>query len=84
VAASLHGNGFGRAMMAEAEKNLRAFGCPKVNLQVRASNARAVGFYEALGYQIEERVSMGKRLGWSDTEIPLFVLRQDKRRFEVS
>lgn len=58
----LRGNGFGRAMMAEAEKGLRALECPKVNLQVRASNGATVSFYKALGYTIEERISMGKRL----------------------
>ena len=54
--------GFGRLMMAEAERRLRRLGCPKVNLQVRASNAAVVEFYRRLDYQIEERVSFGKRL----------------------
>jgi hypothetical protein len=36
--------------------------CLKVNLQVRASSAAVVAFYEGLGYGVEERVSMGKRL----------------------
>jgi ribosomal protein S18 acetylase RimI-like enzyme len=62
VAPNLRGNGFGRAMMAEAEARLRSLDCPKVNLQVRGSNAGAVGFYQALGYITEERISMGKRL----------------------
>jgi ribosomal protein S18 acetylase RimI-like enzyme len=62
VAPQLQGNGFGRAMMAEAERCLRALDCPKINLQVRASNALTTGFYQALGYAIEERISMGKRL----------------------
>jgi ribosomal protein S18 acetylase RimI-like enzyme len=54
--------GFGRAMMAEAERRLAALGCPKVNLQVRASNEAVVAFYRKLGYAVEERVSLGKRL----------------------
>lgn len=62
VAPDLRRDGFGRAMMAEAESRLRNLGCPKVNLQVRSSNASVVRFYQALGYAIEERVSMGKRL----------------------
>ena len=62
VAPDLRRNAFGRAMMAEAESRLRSLGCPKVNLQVRTSNAGVVRFYQALGYAIEERVSMGKRL----------------------
>jgi len=54
--------GRGRAMMREAEKQLRQLGCPKINLQVRASNEEVVKFYRALGYAVEERISMGKRL----------------------
>jgi ribosomal protein S18 acetylase RimI-like enzyme len=54
--------GFGRAIMNEAERRLRQIGCTKINLQVRASNQGVVSFYEKLGYAVEERVSMGKRL----------------------
>lgn len=54
--------GVGAALMARVEEGLRATGCPKLNLQVRASNREAVAFYERLGYAVEERVSMGKRL----------------------
>ena len=54
--------GFARAMIAEAERRLAAMGCPKVNLQVRAANEQVVAFYRNLGYAVEERVSMGKRL----------------------
>ena len=53
---------YGRQMMAEAEQALAARGCPKVNLQIRASNTAVVAFYESLGYAIDEVVSMGKRL----------------------
>jgi ribosomal protein S18 acetylase RimI-like enzyme len=54
--------GFGRAMMVEAERRLREIGCTKINLQVRATNEGVVGFYRKLGYSVEERVSLGKRL----------------------
>ena len=54
--------GLGRAMMEEAERRLSALGCVKVNLQVRSGNRQAVGFYDAVGYVEEDRVSMGKRL----------------------
>ena len=53
---------YGRQMMAEAEQALAARGCPKVNLQIRASNTAVVAFYESLGYRVDEVVSMGKRL----------------------
>jgi ribosomal protein S18 acetylase RimI-like enzyme len=62
VAATDRRLGRGRAMMVEAERQLRELGCPKVNLQVRASNDEVVRFYRALGYVVEERISMGKRL----------------------
>lgn len=52
----------GRAMMAHVEQQLLERGCPKINLQVRASNAQALGFYAALGYAQDEVVSLGKRL----------------------
>ena len=54
--------GFGRAMMVAAEARLRELGCPKINLQVRTSNVEVIQFYRALGYTVEERVSMSKRL----------------------
>ena len=54
--------GIGSALLRRLEKALAARGCLKVNLQVRASNAAVVAFYEKLGYSVEERVSMGKRL----------------------
>lgn len=57
-----HGRGIGAAMMAAAEELLAARGCPKVNLQVRSSNAAAAAFYEAIGYRLDDVVSYGRRL----------------------
>jgi ribosomal protein S18 acetylase RimI-like enzyme len=54
--------GIGTALMGRVEAGLAGLGCPKINLQVRASNHEVVAFYKKLGYQVEERVSMGKRL----------------------
>ena len=54
--------GIGRTLMRRIEEELKRLGCPKLNLQVRASNHEVVAFYESLGYQVEERASMGKRL----------------------
>jgi ribosomal protein S18 acetylase RimI-like enzyme len=62
VAPAHQRNGFGRALMEEAERRLRAAGCPKINLQVRSTNTVVIDFYRRLGYDVEERVSMGKRL----------------------
>ncbi len=56
--------------MRHVERELAARGCPKVNLQVLASNAAVVAFYRSLGYAVEERVSMGKLLGSAADVIP--------------
>jgi ribosomal protein S18 acetylase RimI-like enzyme len=56
-------HGFGAAMMAAAEARLGALGCPKINLQIMRTNAEVVRFYERIGYGIEDRISMGKRVG---------------------
>ena len=62
VAPKLCGQGLGRAIMAELEQQLLMLGCPKINLQVRNSNAEAIAFYQALGYQVDDVTSLGKRL----------------------
>jgi ribosomal protein S18 acetylase RimI-like enzyme len=58
--------GFGREIVAEAERLLRLEGCPKINLQVRTSNAGVIEFYRRLGFSIDEVASMGKRLEKDD------------------
>lgn len=62
VAPALQRGGLGRQLMAEAERLLRAAGCPKINLQVRRTNAGVIAFYERLGFAVDEAVSLGKRL----------------------
>jgi len=59
--------GLGRAMMAEVERRLAEAGCPKINLQVRGSNTRALGFYRRLGYGVDDTTSLGKRLVEDDS-----------------
>jgi ribosomal protein S18 acetylase RimI-like enzyme len=54
--------GIGSALMGKAEAALKEIGCPKLNLQIRADNHQVQAFYEALGYAVEDRISMGKRL----------------------
>ena len=53
------GEGIGRALVTHALDALREIGCIKVNLQVREDNKQVVQFYEALGFSVEPRVSMG-------------------------
>jgi ribosomal protein S18 acetylase RimI-like enzyme len=55
--------GIATALVRAAESRLGDVGCPKVNLQVRATNSEVVAFYRQLGYGVEDRVSMGRRLG---------------------
>lgn len=62
VAPEYRRRGIGSQLMAHAECRLADLGCLKVNLQVRASSPDAVRFYERLGFQVEERISMGKAL----------------------
>jgi ribosomal protein S18 acetylase RimI-like enzyme len=62
VEPELRGQGIGRCLLLEAEKELLNLGCPKVNLQIRRENAAAVEFYRRLGYVEDPVVSMGKRL----------------------
>ena len=52
--------GIGSALVAHAERALAARGCVKINLQIAAGNEAVSAFYVALGYQVEQRVSMGK------------------------
>jgi ribosomal protein S18 acetylase RimI-like enzyme len=62
VAPDRRRQGLGRLLMHEAEVRLAAVGCPKINLQIRTGNAAVVAFYEALGYRVDDVVSLGKRL----------------------
>ena len=54
--------GIATRLVRTAESGLRTLGCPKVNLQVRSTNTEVVAFYRHLGYGVEDRVSLGRRL----------------------
>jgi len=62
VSKSYQRQGIGRALIHEAELRLIALGAMKINLQIRAANLGDIEFYSRLGYSVEERVSMGKRV----------------------
>ena len=61
VAPRYRRRGFAAKLMREAERILRKAGCPKINLQIRTSNTSVIEFYQAIGYSIDDVVSMGKR-----------------------
>lgn len=62
VAPEYRRRGLARRIMAEAERILKGAGCPKINLQVRSSNAKVIEFYRSIGFHTDDVVSMGKRL----------------------
>ena len=54
--------GLGRRMMVAAELWLRERNAPKIQLMVRDDNEAAIGFYKALGYDVQPVVTIGRRL----------------------
>jgi hypothetical protein len=54
--------GIGSSLMKKVESALTEIGCPKLNLQIRAENHHVKSFYESLDYDVEDRISMGKKL----------------------
>ena len=62
VCPSRQRQGIGTLLLKEAEERLKALGCGKVNLQIRAGNEAVSEFYRCAGYSVEDRISMGKRI----------------------
>jgi len=56
------GKGYGRLIMEAIEQRIRLKGCPKINLQVRATNKAVIQFYRSLGYTDDHVIGLGKRL----------------------
>ncbi|MEH6592063.1 MAG: GNAT family acetyltransferase [Halioglobus sp.] len=59
VATTERRNGTGAALVEHAMQSLKEQGCIKVNLQIRSGNSEVAAFYKALGFDTEERLSMG-------------------------
>lgn len=64
-----HRKGLGTLLMREFEKKIQIIGYPKINIQIRTDNPDAMTFYESIGYQRDEVVSMGKRLVHDDVTV---------------
>ena len=54
--------GIGRSLMSAAEDWLQQSGCSRPRLMVRGDNLAARGFYQALGYNDQDVVTMGCNL----------------------
>lgn len=62
VRESDRGRGLGRKMMQACESWLAKRGVPKLNIMVRGDNAPARGFYESLGYALDDVVVLSRRM----------------------
>ncbi len=62
VAPTHRRKGIGTRLVTHAEQALTARGCPKINLQIMDGNDAVTAFYESLGFAIEKRISMAKRI----------------------
>ncbi len=66
VAPEYQRRGIGQRMMAEVERRIQSKGCPKINIQVRSTNATVIAFYNSLGYGVDDVIGLGKRLEKDD------------------
>lgn len=62
VSPSCRREGIGSHLIGTAEQALTNRGCVKINLQIMEGNESVVAFYTSLGYSVEKRISMGKRI----------------------
>ncbi len=70
VEPALQGKGFGKQAVRAAESWLCERGVWKINLLVRAENARVRAFYEKLGYEVNPVLCMGRRIDSANTDEP--------------
>jgi ribosomal protein S18 acetylase RimI-like enzyme len=52
----------GTKLLKHTENELKKLGCVKINLQIHKNNEMVKKFYLKNGYDIEERISMGKEI----------------------
>jgi ribosomal protein S18 acetylase RimI-like enzyme len=62
VAPSHRRQGVGSRLVSHAERALICKGCVKINLQILEGNESVTAFYSTLGYSVEKRINMGKRI----------------------
>ena len=49
----------GQQLVKHALNALKQRGCIKVNLQIRSTNTQVAAFYRSMGFEVEDRLSMG-------------------------
>lgn len=54
--------GYGKIIMKEIEEKLKAKGAPNINVQIRSTNKSVIDFYKSINCEIDDVISMGKRL----------------------
>lgn len=59
VAVGHRRRGVGQKLVRHAIEQLQQLDCIKINLQIRAGNTEVAAFYQALGFAVEDRLSMG-------------------------
>jgi ribosomal protein S18 acetylase RimI-like enzyme len=52
----------GSRLLSYAESKLSELGCVKINLQVLRYNEKVIDFYIKNGFELEDRISMGKEV----------------------
>jgi ribosomal protein S18 acetylase RimI-like enzyme len=52
----------GTKLLKYAESELKKLGCVKINLQIMQNNEMVKEFYLKNGYEVEDRISMGKEI----------------------
>ena len=62
VLPEFQGRGFGRELSNHAAAVLKKMGCPKINLQVRNTNVKVIGFYKEIGFNDHDVTSLQMKL----------------------
>ncbi len=60
VSQDIRKGGVGKKLVTHTIEELKKLGCLKVNLHIRPTNTEVAKFYQSLGFEIEERICMGK------------------------
>lgn len=59
ISPELQRKGIGKKLVKHAISELRKLGCIKINLQIGVNNEPLASFYQTIGFDIEQRTSMG-------------------------